>query len=87
MDKLCKDQWACRAEIHPTSEEMKPYFTFHHVLMLRPDSGNKPMIPADGLRYSPAVTMLNHLLWFLESSVDSGRAMPLHTRRVPLHTG
>jgi hypothetical protein len=63
--RFCKDQWACRAKIQPTSEEMKSNFTFYHVLLMRPTTGNNHMIPSDGLRYTPAVAMLNHLSWFL----------------------
>jgi hypothetical protein len=70
MDKFRQGHWACRAEFPPTSEEMKSHFTFYHLLLLRPEACNTPMIPADGIRHAPVVATLNHLIWFLESAVD-----------------
>jgi hypothetical protein len=70
MDKFHQENWACRSELPPTTEDIKSSVTWYHVLLLRPEVGNKPMIPADSLRHAPAVAMLNHLIWFLESAVD-----------------
>jgi hypothetical protein len=70
MDKFHQGHWACRAELPLTAEETKSHFTFYHILFLRPESGNKATIPADGLRHTHVVAMLNHLIWFLESAVD-----------------
>jgi hypothetical protein len=69
---------ACRDELSPTSEEMKSYFNWYHVLLLRPESRNKPMIPANGLRHAPTGGMLNHLIWFLESAVDEDQDEQCH---------
>jgi hypothetical protein len=78
IDKFRQGHWACRSELSSTSEEMKTFFTWYHVLLLRPESGNKPMIPADGLRHAPAVEMLNHLVCFLESAVDKDKDEQCH---------
>jgi hypothetical protein len=39
------------------------------------------MIPADNIRHAPAVAMLNHLVWFLESAVDEDHDKQCHYRR------
>jgi hypothetical protein len=78
MDKFRQGHWACQSELPPTLEEMNTYFTWYHVLLLRPESGNKPMIPADGLQHAPAVGMLNHLIWFLELAVDEDQDEQCH---------
>jgi hypothetical protein len=78
MDKFRTGHWACRVEIHPKSEEMKLHFTFYHVMLPRPESGNKHMIPAHGLRHAPAVAMLDRLVWFLESAVDKAQHEQWH---------
>jgi hypothetical protein len=48
---------------------MKSHFTFYHVLIVLPEARNKPTILADGRRHTPAVAMINPLVWFLESAV------------------
>jgi hypothetical protein len=78
MDKFCKGDWACRSDLPPTLEEMKTSFTWYHVLPLRPESGSKPMIPANGFRHAPEVGMFNHLIWFLESAVDEDQDEQCH---------
>jgi hypothetical protein len=62
----------------PTAEEMKSHITFYHVLILQPKACNKPNIPADGLGHAPAVTMINHLIWFMESAVDEDQDEQCH---------
>jgi hypothetical protein len=57
---------------------MKTSFTWYHVLLLRPEAGNKPMIPADGFRHTPAVAMLNHLICFMESAVNEDQDKQCH---------
>jgi hypothetical protein len=49
---------------------MKSHFTFYHVLLLRPEAGNTPIILGGGIRQAPAVAVINHLIRFLESAVD-----------------
>jgi hypothetical protein len=63
MDTFCQRHWDCRSELSPTSEEMNTYFTWYHVLLLRPES---------------ALGMLNHLIWFLESAVDEDQDEQCH---------
>jgi hypothetical protein len=57
---------------------MKTYFTWYHLLFLSPESSNKHMIPADGLRNAPAVGMLNRLIWFLEFVVNEDQDIQCH---------
>jgi hypothetical protein len=78
MDKFRQGHWACRAELPPTTEEMKSHFTFYHVLLLQPRAFNKPTIPTDGIIHAPAVAMINHLIWFMESAVDEDQDEQCH---------
>jgi hypothetical protein len=73
MDKFRQGHWACRAELPPTAREMKSHFTFYHILLLRSEAGNKPMIPADGIMHAPVIAMFNPLIWFLEGAMDEGQ--------------
>jgi hypothetical protein len=71
-------QLGLQSRAPPTSEEIKSSFTWYHVLLLCPEVGNKPMIPADGLLHAQMVAMLNHLIWFLESAVDEDQDEQCH---------
>jgi hypothetical protein len=70
MEKLRHGHWACIAELPLTMKEVKSHFTFYHIILLRTQACNKPMIPDDGLIHAPAVALINHLIWILESAVD-----------------
>jgi hypothetical protein len=78
MDEFHQGHWACQSDPPPTSEEMKTYFTWYRILLLRAESGNTPMIPTNSLQHAPAVRMLNHLIWFLESAVGEDQDEQSH---------
>jgi hypothetical protein len=68
-------------------EDMKSHFTFYHVLLMRIKLGNKLMTPGDCIMHTPAVSMINHLVWFLESAVDEDQEEQCHyTPRLYLFT-
>jgi hypothetical protein len=78
VDKFRQGHWTCRADTPPTSEEMKSQFTVCHILLMRHEAGNKPMIPTDGLMHAPSVVLINHLVWFLESAVEEDQDKQCH---------
>jgi hypothetical protein len=58
---------------------MKPPFTFYRILLMQTEAGNKPMIPTIGRPQArPTVVMPNHLVWFLELSVDEDQDEQCH---------
>jgi hypothetical protein len=78
MDKFRQGHRACRSKLPPTAEEMKSHLMFYHVPLLRPQACNKLTILASDIMHAPAFAMINHLIWFLESSVEEDQDEHCH---------
>jgi hypothetical protein len=83
IEKFSKGHCACCAKIQPTPEEMKLYFTFYHVLLLRPNTGHISMIPEEGLRHAPTVAIIHHLVWLFESIANEEHDLQCHYAPCP----